>query len=203
MIKVFYGEDRVRAQGEIDRILGTEYEVVEGENLGLEDLPSLFLGVSLFEIERRILVKDLSENETCWVELPKYLGTTHKMVIWESRLDKRTTAYKELVAKKVEIREFGLMEVPEKKLVFDVLDVAWRGEGRRAVEILGQIEVTSDPFMFVGLVTSQLMRKLESGDKRASKAMKLLAECDMRMKTTKMRPWTLVKAVMIEIAAIK
>jgi len=161
------------------------------------------LGASLFAETRRILVKDLGENVACWAELPKYLDSSHEVVVWESKLDKRTVVYKELVEHKVEIREFGLEETPEKKLVFEVLDVAWRGDGRRAVELVERVEVTNDPYMFVGLMVSQVMRKLESGDWKAIGVVKLLAECDMRMKTTSIKPWILIKATVIKIATIK
>ncbi|MCL1839961.1 hypothetical protein FWF89_03135 [Candidatus Saccharibacteria bacterium] len=203
MIKVFCGEDRMGAQREVDRVLGEDYEVIEGETLLLEDLPSLFLGTSLFGEVRRILVKDLGENTACWEALPKYLESSHTIIIWESKLDKRTATYKSLQKQKVEMKEFVLAEAPEKKLVFDVLDVAWRGDGKRAVGLIEQIEITSDPFMFVGLMVSQVMRKLESGDKKAGRAVKLLAACDMKMKSTSIKQWTLVKATMVEIAAIK
>jgi len=202
MIKIFYGEDRVRAQKEIDKILGNDYEVVEGEGLQPQDLPSLFFGTSLFSEVRRILVKDLGENAACWGELPKYLESSHKMIIWESKLDKRTITYKALQKQRIEMCEFGLMDPPEKKIVFEVLDVAWRGDGRAAMRLIEQIEITNDPFMFMGLLVSQVMRKLENGDKKARRAIKLLAECDMKMKSTSIKPWTLIKTAIIGIATI-
>ena len=42
MIKVYYGDDRVRAKKDIEAFLRDEYEVVEGAELTAEDLPSLF-----------------------------------------------------------------------------------------------------------------------------------------------------------------
>ena len=202
MIRIFYGDDRVRVQSEVGRVLSVGYEVVEGENLHISDMASLFFGASLFDEKRRILVKDLGENTECFEELPKYLESSHEVVVWESKLDKRTTTYKDLVKAKVEMREFKLAEAPEKKMVFDVLDEAWRGNGRRAVELVEKIEVTNDPYMFVGLMVSQMVRKLESGDRKAKRAIEMLAECDLQMKSTGMEPWVLVKAMLVRLANI-
>jgi|GEM_PF-234886 len=203
MIRVFYGDDRAGARAQIEKVLGDDYEVVEGEALGREDLPSLFLGTSLFSEERRILVKDLGGNAICWGELVKYLDTSHRVVVWESKLDKRTATYKSLQKRRMEVREFKLAEAPEKKLVFEVFDTAWRGETRRAVEMVGRIETTNDPFMFVGLMVSQAMRRLEAGERQADKVVKLLARYDMRMKSASMQPWILVKAMVAEIAEMR
>ena len=73
MIKIFYGNDRVKARAMIDRLLGKNYEVIEAENLTRGDMDSVFLGTSLFGETRNILLKSLSENKECWEVLPKYL----------------------------------------------------------------------------------------------------------------------------------
>ena len=58
MLKVYYGDDRVRAQSAIKKELGSNYEVFEAENLQVADLDSVFWGLSLFGEERKILIKD-------------------------------------------------------------------------------------------------------------------------------------------------
>ena len=63
MIKIFYGDDRVKAQAAIKKLLGDDYEVIEGENLLPSDMASVFYGGSLFSDERKILIKDLSTND--------------------------------------------------------------------------------------------------------------------------------------------
>ena len=62
MIKIFYGNDRVKAREMIDKLLGKDYEVIEAENLTRGDMDSVFYGTSLFGETRKILVKSLSEN---------------------------------------------------------------------------------------------------------------------------------------------
>ena len=63
-IRVFTGDDRVKISEEVVKVLGGNYEVFEGENLANSDLPSIFLGATLFsEGARKVLVKDLSENK--------------------------------------------------------------------------------------------------------------------------------------------
>ena len=64
MIKFFYGEDRVRAKQAIEKFLGdTNYEIIEGADLTPADLPSIFLGNSLFADTRSILIRDLTANK--------------------------------------------------------------------------------------------------------------------------------------------
>ena len=60
MFRVFYGPNRLEVEKNIKSILGEDYEVFEGESLEAADLPSVFLGTSLFGAEkRRILLKDV------------------------------------------------------------------------------------------------------------------------------------------------
>lgn len=201
MMKIFYGDDRIGAEKEIKRFFGEDYEVVEGENLEISDMPSLFFGETLFGEKRRILIKDLSEKTACWSEFIKYLDTEHEVVVWESKIDKRTATYKDLLKqnKNIEMREFKSVEPPEKKLVFDVFDTAWRGDGMAAVAIVEKIEITNDPYMFMGLMVSQVLKKID-GSFRTERAVKILAECDMKMKTTGFEPWILVKSALLQIA---
>lgn len=201
MIRVFYGEDRILARKMIDRQLGADYEVIEAESLQADDMASVFLGVSLFGDARSILVKDLSANKDCWDILPKFVDDcTHNIVLWESKLDKRSATYKTLSKNKsVEFKEFKLAEDPNKKLVFDVLDTALRGDGAGAVKMCEKIEATNDPYMFVGLMVTQLVKKLQINNPRAANALKILAQADVDMKTTGLEPWTIVKMALLKI----
>lgn len=201
MIRVFYGDDRVTVQKMAVRQLGEDYEAIEADNLTANDMPSLLLGVSLFAETRAILIKDLSDNKECWEQLPKYVAECpHNVVIWETKLDKRSVVYKELSKdKNVEFKEFKLAEDPDKKVVFDIFDTAFRGDGKGAVKMCEKIETTNDPFMFMGLMVTQAVKKLQYNNPRAARALKALSAADLDMKSTSLEPWTIIKMVLLKI----
>ena len=203
MIKVFYGEDRIKARKAIDRLFGADYEVIEAENLTTSDMASVFLGTSLFGEKRTILVKDLSANKECWEMVPNFVDDCpHDIVLWETKLDKRSAAYKALSKNKnVEFKEFAAAEDPNNKLVFDILDAAMRGDNS-AVKMCEKIEQTNDPYMFMGLMVSQAIKKLQYNNAKAAKALKILAEADVNMKSTGIEPWTLIKMALLKIASL-
>ena len=124
MIKIFYGDDRVKARAMADKLLGDSYEVIEAESLTRADMDSVFLGASLFGETRNILIKSLAENKECWAMLPKYADTTHTIILLENSVDKRSATYKELAKiKSVEFKEFRLAEPIDKSLVFDTVKI--------------------------------------------------------------------------------
>lgn len=200
MFKVFYGDNRQGAERAIKQTLGEGYEVFEGENLSLTDLPSIFQGSSLFETEnRRILLKDVGENAVVWEKVVDYVETPHEVICWEMKLDKRSSGYKRLKNLGVELREFAELRRPEANLVFNILDTALE-DGARAVKMVEQIELAQDPYMFFGLMVTQALKKFEqSGGRSGCGLLKRLAELDMRMKSASVEPWTLVKAFLLEI----
>ena len=203
MIKIFYGNDRVKARAMIDRLLGKNYEVIEAENLTRGDMDSVFLGTSLFGETRNILLKSLSENKECWEVLPKYLKTTHNVIVWENTVDKRSVTYKALAGESdVEFKEFKQVEEIDPKLVFEIFDAAYGGNGKRALQLCDKMEATNDPFRLMGLMTTQAFKKLEMRQTKAPKVVKILAETDMAMKSTAVEPWNLVKAALLRIANI-
>lgn len=201
MIRIFYGDNRVMAQKVIKQQLG-DYEIVEADKIQRDDMPSVFLGTSLFGETRSILIKDLSENKECWELLPNFIeGCPHHIVIWETKLDKRSAVYKSLSKNKfVELKEFKMAEDPNKKLVFDIFDTAFRGDGKKAVQMVEKIEVTNDPFSFMGLMTTMAIKKLQYNNSRAPGAIKILAQADLDMKSTSIEPWTIVKTALLKIA---
>ena len=207
-IRVFSGEDRVRAQAEILKELGEGYEVFEGENLAPNDLLGIFLGTTLFSMEsRRILVKDLSENKEAFTDfcekIEEFLKTDASVILWETKLDKRLASTKNLIKAGVEVREFKLQESVDMKAVFDIYNIALR-DGERAVRELEKIESKQDPYMFFGLMVSQAIKKLEwqpNGTKE-KRILKELSRLDMQMKSTGMDPWMLVKSFLLRVATL-
>ena len=202
MIRIFYGDNRVMAQKVIKQQLGDDYEVIEADKIQRDDMPSIFLGVSLFSETRSILIKDLSDNKECWDIFPNYIeNCPHHIVIWETKLDKRSATYKTLSKNKyVELKEFKMAEDPNKKLVFDIFDTAFRGDGKGAVQMVEKIRLTNDPYSFMGLMTTMAIKKLQYNNARAAGALKVLAQADLNMKTTRLEPWTLIEAALLKIS---
>lgn len=201
MIRVFYGDDRVKISAEVLRALGDGYEVFEGAELTLVDLPTIFRGVTLFGNSRRILIKDLGENKVCFEKFSEYLDTDFEVVLWESKLDKRSVVYKALVKAGVEICEFRAAEPVEKKLVFEVLDSALGGNSRRAIEIIEGVGKHQAAQEFFGLLVYQGLKKFENGTRGSEKVVRELAKTDMEMKTTGLSdPWLSIKALLVRLS---
>ena len=201
MIRVVYGEDRDTILKKIKREFKEGYEVFEGENLKSEDLPSIFLGVSLFAEKREIVIKDLSEGGLL-EEAIKYLDTPHEIVIWETKLDKRKADYKKLKKAGIEITEYKLVENVGKSEIFDVFEVGLR-DGKRAVKMVERIENEQDPFMFVGLLAMQAIKKFEvRGGEKEKRVLEELSKLDIDMKSTALEPWMLVKLFLLKLSSL-
>ncbi len=201
MIKIFYGDDRVRAKNEIAKFLGQDYEVFDGSDLTPEDLPSLFFGTSLFATERSILIRDFLSNKVVFEKLPEYLSTPHKVALFESKLDKRSTTYKDL-KDKIKIREFTLPTNQNFSLVFDIFKTA-KKDGKKAVDLLRKIEQDQDPMMFFGLLVSQAIKDFSA--KQGTKEKRVLMELsrtDILMKTTSSQPWLLVESFLLQVSSL-
>ena len=202
MIRIFYGDDRVTISEKIKKEFGEGYEVFEGEDLKTEDLPSIFFGASLFSDERKILIKDISLNQEVFEKIVNYLKTTHEVIIWETKLDKRTTTFKELKKMGVEIFEYKLLEPTNKNAVFDIFDIAL-SNGEKAVKMVEKIENEQDPYMFLGLLSTQAIKKFEFRQGSKEKRVLLeLSKLDMQMKSTAIQPWTLVKLFLLKLSSL-
>ena len=202
MIKIFYGEDRVRAQVEIKKFLGSEYEIVEGADLTPADLPSLLMGGSLLTNERAILIRDLGENKAVFEKIPEYLETPHKVVLFESKLDERSNIYKTL-KERVEFRKFVPPRDANAGLVFEIYRTAKR-DGAKAVEMVKRIENEQDPMMFTGLLASQVLKDFQAKPKGAKekRALLELSKLDMQLKTeSKLQPWTLICSFLLQVSS--
>lgn len=198
MLKVFYGDDRVRANAEIKKLLGENYEIVDGPDLVETDLPSVFFGTTLFADRRNILIRDLSENKPLFDKLPDYITTPHNIILLETKLDKRSAAYKTL-KDQIEFTEFKLPPAQDFRLIFDIYKTA-RKNGPAAVKLLEKVKSAEDPIMFFGLMVSQALKDFTAhqGTKEA-KNLKTLAEFDLKMKTTKVDPWLLVESCLLTL----
>ena len=201
MIKVFYGDDRVRAEKEIKRLLGKDYEIIDSEPLTPADLPNIFYGTSLFSAERHILLRDFTTNKAVFEQLPNYLVTPHTIVLFETKLDKRSTTYKDL-KDKLEFTEFKLPPDPNLNLVFNIFSTA-KTNGPRAIQMLSRLKPTEDPIKFTGLLVSQAIKdfSMKQGTKER-RVLKALSKLDLQMKSTKIDPWLLVESFLLNLSTI-
>ncbi len=200
MIKIYTGEDRVRAKQKISEILGEDYEVIEGVDLKVNDLPSLFRGGTLFADERRILIRDLSLNKEVFELLPEYSDTPHNVVVFEMKLDKRSAMYK-AIKDQMEVVDFVLPKDKSYNKVFDIYRVAKR-DGKKAVEMLKDIEPTEEPARFVGLMVSQAIKDYAARQGiTEKKALRELSKLDLDIKSSSVDPWLLVEAFLIRLTS--
>lgn len=201
MLKIFTGDDRIRAGQEINKLLGPDHETIEGADLEPEDLPSIFQGNTLFATTRNILIRDLSTNKSAFDKLPDYLDTPHNIIIQELKLDKRSTTYK-AIKDKIEIKEFKLPENPNFRLVFDIYRTA-KTDGQKALILLNKIKQDEDPIMFFGLLASQALK--DFGERQGTKekrALKELAKLDRELKSTAYEPWLLVESFLLRLSRL-
>ena len=201
MIQVFYGDDRVRAKSGIAKILGDNYEVYDGSELESSDLPNLFFGNSLFSDARSILIRDFLANKSIADKLSDYLDTPHSIILFELKLDKRSTTYKAL-KDKITFKEFALPKNPNLNLVFDIYKVA-KTDGKKALAMLSKIKSEQDPMMFFGLLVSQAIKdyNLKQGTKE-KRVLKELSKLDLDLKSTSYQPWLLIESFLLRLSSL-
>lgn len=201
MLRIYSGENRMAATKEIEKILGTEYEVIDGMEMAPEDMPSVFRGNTLFGTTRNILIRDISANKPVYEKLPEYIDTTHNIVILELKLDKRSSVYK-TIKDKVECREFVLPKDPNMGLVFDIYRTAKR-DGVAAVKMLDKVKDGEDPIMLCGLIISQALKdyRAHPGVKE-KRVLRELSKLDLAMKSTSWQPWTLLQAFLLRMSSL-
>lgn len=202
MIKVFYGDDRVRAKAEITKFLGTkDYEIIEGADLTPADLPSIFLGNSLFTDTRAILIRDFTANRPVYEKLPEYLNTPHQIAILDAKIDKRSATYK-FLKDQIEFQEFTLPKNPNLNLVFGIYRTA-KHDGEKAVKMLEKIQAEEDPIMFCGLLISQALKDFnQKQGTKEKRVLKELSKLDLDLKSTSLQPWLLVQSFLLRLSSL-
>ena len=202
MIKIFTGEDRVRAKKDISKFLGEDYEVLDGQDISIESLPNIFLGASLFASIRSILIRDLSVNKPVFDKLPDYLDSPHKVALFETKLDKRSTTYKTLKSK-IEIKEYPLAQDPNLRKVFNIFQTA-KTNGQKAISILEEIKQDQDPMMFFGLLVSQALKDYNQRQGiKEKRVLRELSKLDILLKTTQTSPWLLIESFLLRLASLR
>jgi DNA polymerase-3 subunit delta len=108
MIQVFYGENSFELERALSRVVaetGVTPEKIDGEKLGKADLPNILQGASLFEPERLVIVRYLSDSAETWEALAGYDYADNDVILVEGKIDKRSKTYKHL-KDVAEMREF-------------------------------------------------------------------------------------------------
>lgn len=111
MITLLHGENTFessRALATIVAVYDGTAESVDGSVIDSVQLPDLLMGVTLFASNRLVIIKNVSENKTVWTDLidwiPRVSSDVH-VVFVDTKLDKRTKTYKELI-KVAKVTEF-------------------------------------------------------------------------------------------------
>lgn len=191
MIRIFTGDDRVRANQEIKKFLGKDYEVIDCADLTPKDLPKIFKGTTLFDARRHILLRDFTANTSIYNELINYLDTPHDVILLETKLDKRLNAYKE-IKNKVEIKEFKLPPKTDFREVYNIYTLA-KTDSKKAITSLRKIENDEDPIRFTGLLVSQALKEFNP------KILKELSRLDIELKSSKIDPWLLIESFLVSM----
>ena len=205
MLHIYYGDDRAKSDAAAKKVLGQNYEIIDAENLELSDLPTIFMGASLFEADsRKILLKGLADKKELFDELEKYLNTPHEIVILETKIDGKWGSFKNLKkAQNIDIVENKIPEDPKERwLAFNIYDLALKNPDA-AIKILRENEETEDPYAMIGAWATSAIKNLKSvpNSKYNRTIVKKLAEIDNLLKTTKFSesPWPILESFLLRL----
>ena len=205
MLHIYYGDDRAKSDAAAKKVLGQNYEIIDAENLELSDLPTIFMGASLFEADsRKILLKGLADKKELFDELEKYLNTPHEIVILETKIDGKWGSFKNLKkAQNIDIVENKIPEDPKERwLAFNIYDLALKNPDA-AIKILRENEETEDPYAMIGAWATSAIKNLKSApnSKHNRTIVKKLAEIDNLLKTTKFSesPWPILESFLLRL----
>ena len=114
MIHFLYGENTLSRSQALKKLqqqyIGSQaQESYDGNDLTIEQLPSLLRGLTLFSTKKLIVIKHASDNKTVWTELTSYIENLDEdieLIIVETNPDKRTKTFK-LLGKYAEVQEFA------------------------------------------------------------------------------------------------
>lgn len=203
MIRIFYGDDRTKALTAAKKLLGQNYEVIDGEELTLNNLPDIFYGVSLFTSSRNLLIKNFFSSSLA-DKLLDFLDTPHQIIIFEPKLDKRTSLYKAL-AKKIELTEFQLPPAPiNRHLAFNLFDLALK-DGPKSLALLETAKQTEDPYRLLGAWVWKAVDQYQKNPSPKNKRVLLeLSKLDLNLKTSNFstQPWLLLSTFLLRLSSL-
>lgn len=202
---VFSGSDRAKIQEKIRKILGGEYEVFEGADLDSTKLMEICASASLFAMERKVLIKDLTPARRGAGDAPqggdaefepyetlkKYADSPHKIVIWETNLSRKKSFREFCKLPQVKQEKVDAAETVDRFAIFKIFDKALVDGVGAAKEYRA---LNTDPYLAVGALASWALNKYKfRGGAREAQIVKGVAELDMQTKTLKVAPGLLVE----------
>ncbi len=102
MITLLIGENSFEIDQKIQQLKaefdGTA-EMIDGAELTVEQLPDIFMGMSLFSEKRLVIIRGVGVNKSIWDVFPAWLDRMNDdlhLVLVEPKPDKRTRTYKAL-----------------------------------------------------------------------------------------------------------
>lgn len=127
MISLLYGDNDFELKKALKKIIkdfDNKYSVekIDGDSIGVNDLPDLLSGISLFSSKRLIVVYDVSANKEVWEKLADYIAdglVSSELVIVETAPDKRTRTFKALQKQSLAHEYKKLNEAEAKKWLLD------------------------------------------------------------------------------------
>ncbi len=199
VITIFCGENRADSINQAKKILGQDYEIIDAENLAIQDLPSIFLGTTIFADNRNILIKDLSVNKENYDELLKYLDTSHNIVIIEDKLNGTWGSVKSLKKDaRVKIQENKNPETNKNKYItYDIFNAVFQ-DPEKAFRLLKTAEKIEDPYLMFGAWASIAVKNFKtSPTAKNRKILKELAKTDVLLKTSQYSstPWLVLESL--------
>ena len=205
MIKIFYGNDRQAARQAMLKLFGTkDYEIIDPTDLTPEDLPSIFLGNSLFTDQRKILIRDFFANKDIAELLPDYATTPHIVVLIESQFSPKSNLGKTLQKQQVEIREFKLPD-PDRYLSFNIYRTA-KHDGQKAIQLLQRLQSNTDSRFFFGSLAFQALKDYATHpgakEKRVLRELSSLDQALRATSSTGFDPWLLLQAFLLRLSSL-
>lgn len=127
MISLLYGDNDFELKKALKKIIkdfDNKYSVekIDGDSIGVNDLPDLLSGISLFSSKRLIVMYDVSANKEVWEKLADYVAdglVSSELVIVETAPDKRTRTFKALQKQSLAHEYKKLNEAEAKKWLLD------------------------------------------------------------------------------------
>lgn len=103
MVTLLVGENTYERTRALERLIAEfdgDIERLDGLEVETRQIPDLLMGATFFSAKRMVIIKGLSENKSVWNDLTEWIPRVSDdvdVVFVETKPDKRTKTYKELI----------------------------------------------------------------------------------------------------------